>query len=92
MPWEEFGFVEPRIHAVFGQAGVEGAHGVTVRVGVAEKDFERVLVSFGHLVSRRNGLTKLYNRFHLDRDYNSVMDVTMQEDNDGKTNAIFMGY
>ena len=38
---EEFGFVEPRVHAVLGQAGVKSAHGVTVRVGVAEEDFER---------------------------------------------------
>jgi len=46
LPWEEFGFVEPRVRAVFGQAGVKSAHiiplwdGVTVRVGVAEEDFE----------------------------------------------------
>jgi len=40
LPWEEFSFVEPCIHAVFGQAGIESAHGVTVRMGVAEEDFE----------------------------------------------------
>ena len=40
LAWEEFGFIEPRVHAVFGEAGVESAHGVTVRVGVAEEDFE----------------------------------------------------
>ena len=43
LPWEEFGFVEPRVHAVFGQASVKSAHGVTVRVGVAEEDFEGVV-------------------------------------------------
>jgi len=33
---------QPRIHAVFGEAGPCGecADGVTVRVGVAEEDFE----------------------------------------------------
>jgi hypothetical protein len=50
LAWEEFLFVEPCVHAVFpgtarqgrcGQAGVECAHAVTVRVGVAEEDFER---------------------------------------------------
>jgi hypothetical protein len=41
---DEFFFVEPRVHAVFGEAGVESAHGVTVRVGVAEEDFERALI------------------------------------------------
>ena len=41
LPWEEFGFVEPCIHTVLGQAGVESAHRVTVRVGVAEENFER---------------------------------------------------
>ena len=40
LTWEEFGFVEPCVHAVLGQAGVKSAHGVTVRVGVAEEDFE----------------------------------------------------
>ena len=40
LSWEEFLFVKPRVHAVLGQAGVESAHGVTVRVGVAEEDFE----------------------------------------------------
>jgi hypothetical protein len=40
LPWEEFLFVEPCVHAVLGQAGVECADGVTVRVGVAEEDFE----------------------------------------------------
>ena len=40
LTWEEFGFVEPSVHAVLGQAGVECADGVTVRVGVAEEDFE----------------------------------------------------
>lgn len=41
-----FGFVEPcapfgyDIHAVVGQAGVESAHRVTVRVGMAEENFE----------------------------------------------------
>jgi len=48
LSWEKFGFVEPRVHVVLGQAGPcgESAHGVTVRVGVpyghnmAEKDFE----------------------------------------------------
>ena len=39
----QFGFVEPRIavHTVLGQAGVVSPHGVTVRVSVTEKDFER---------------------------------------------------
>jgi len=35
------------LHAVLGQTGVECAHGVTVRVGMAEKDFERVF-QFGY--------------------------------------------
>ena len=39
------------VHAVFCQAGPfgESADGVTVRVGVAEEDFERAF-GFGHLV------------------------------------------
>ena len=51
---DEFGFVEPRVHAVFGQAGPCGksAHGVTVRVGVAEEDFEGAFV-FGYGQSSR---------------------------------------
>ena len=55
LTWEEFGFVEPRVHAVFGQAGVESAHGVTVRVGVAEEDFEGAFVVNG----LHNGFTDL---------------------------------
>jgi hypothetical protein len=39
LPWEEFGFVEPRVHAVFGQAVIESLHSVSVRMGVAEEDF-----------------------------------------------------
>ena len=50
LPWEEFGFVEPRVHAVFGQAGIECADGVTVRVSVAEEDFEGAF-GFGHFQS-----------------------------------------
>ena len=57
---DEFGFVEPRVHAVFGQAGPfgESAHGVTVRVGVpqgddmVEEDFEGAFV-FGYGQSSR---------------------------------------
>jgi hypothetical protein len=50
-----------------GQAGVKSAHiiplwdGVTVRVGVAEENFERAL-GYGHLVSHRkwcNGIIQL---------------------------------
>ena len=48
LPWEEVGFIEPSVHAVFGQAGVESPHGVTVRVGVAEEDFERAFVNGWH--------------------------------------------
>jgi hypothetical protein len=47
LPWEKFGFVEPRVHAVLGEAGVKSAHGVTVRVGMAKKDFEGAF-GFGH--------------------------------------------
>jgi len=49
----EFGFVEPHVHAVFGQAGPcgESAHGVTVHVGVAEEDFDGAFVVNG----RHNG-------------------------------------
>jgi hypothetical protein len=32
----DVGFVEPRVNAAFGQAGVESPHGVTVRMGMAE--------------------------------------------------------
>ena len=45
-PLDEFLLVEPCVHAVFGQAGVERADGVAacarkgIRVGVAEEDFE----------------------------------------------------
>ena len=56
-------FVEPRVHAILGQASVESAHGVTVRVGVAEEDFERAFGFLRHDISRRNGLVKLYGRF-----------------------------
>jgi len=48
---------------VFGQAGVESAHGVTVRVpqgddmGVAEKDFERTF-GLGHIRPVFGGDTK----------------------------------
>ena len=46
---EEFFLVEPRVHAVFRQVQVYITHSVTVRVGVAEKDFERAVVGgFGH--------------------------------------------
>jgi len=48
---DEFFFVEPRVHAVFGQAGVESPHGVTVRVGVAEEYFEGAF-GFGHFVMK----------------------------------------
>jgi hypothetical protein len=48
LPWEEFLFVEPcvAVHAVLGEAGPcgESAHGITVRVGVAEEDFERAFI------------------------------------------------
>ena len=54
LPWEDgstrlttrFGFIEPCVHAVCGQAGVKSAHGVAacarkgIRVGVAEEDTE----------------------------------------------------
>jgi hypothetical protein len=48
LPWEKFGFVEPRaaVHAVLGQAGVKSAHGVTVRVGVTEEYFEGAFVNW----------------------------------------------
>ena len=39
-PGMMFLLVQPRVHAIGFQAGVEGADGVTVRVGVAEEDFE----------------------------------------------------
>ena len=42
---------ELQIHAVFGQAGVESAHGVTVRVGAAEEDFEGAFFS-SHFLNR----------------------------------------
>ncbi len=43
--------LEVRVHAVLGQAGVESAHGITVRVGVAEENFERAF--FGsHFLNR----------------------------------------
>jgi hypothetical protein len=61
LPWEDgstsltmqFGFVEPSVHTVFGQAGPfgESAHGDTVRVRVAEEDFEGAFVS-GHFLHR----------------------------------------
>jgi len=35
-----FFLVEPCVRTFRGEAGVECAHGVTVRVGVAEEDFE----------------------------------------------------
>ncbi len=47
LTWEKLFLVEPRVYAVLGQAGVESAHGVTVRVGVAEEDFERAFVVNG---------------------------------------------
>ena len=50
IPNPVFLFVEPCVHAVIGQAGIESAHGITVRVGVAEEDFERAVVSSGHKV------------------------------------------
>ena len=39
LAWEEFLFVEPCVHAVFGETGPFGqrADGVTVRVGMAEE-------------------------------------------------------
>jgi len=46
LPCDEFFLVQPCIHAVIGQAGVESLHSVTVRVpqgddiGVAEEDFQ----------------------------------------------------
>ena len=55
LPWEEFGFVEPCVHAVLVQAGVKSAHGVTVRVGMAEEYFEGAFVVNGW----HNGCTDL---------------------------------
>ena len=63
LPWEEFFLIQPCVYAIVGEAGVESLHGVAVRVGMAEKDFERTFW-VGHLVSRRNGLVRLYG-FHL---------------------------
>ena len=54
LTWEEFCFVKPCVHAIFGEAGVECADGVTVRVGVAEEDFEGAFVKGWH-----NGCTDL---------------------------------
>ena len=57
LPWEEFGFVKPCIHAVLGQAGVESARKVTVRVGVAEEDIEGHLGSTDFINGLHNGFT-----------------------------------
>ena len=72
LPWEELGFVEPCVHAVLGKAGVNSAYWVTVRMGVAEKDFEGAF-GFGHFFHHEGSLRrtkfwfdfptlKLYNR------------------------------
>lgn len=60
-----FFFVQPCVHAVLGEAGVESPHGVTVRVpqgdDMAEEDFERafgrptdwrsLVEAFGHVTT-----------------------------------------
>jgi hypothetical protein len=54
-------FIKPSVHAVFGQAVVQCPHEVTIRMGVAEEDFEEAIF-LGHKVSRY-GVAKLYNQF-----------------------------
>jgi hypothetical protein len=39
-----FSLVEPGVHAVLGQAGIERLHGVAVTVGMAEEDFEGAFI------------------------------------------------
>ncbi len=52
-------------YTVFGQAGVESAHGVTVRMGVAEEDFEGVFAVNGlhNGFADENGLGLAYGNY-----------------------------
>jgi hypothetical protein len=51
LPWDDVLLVQPRVHAIGFQAGVQGADFVRVRVGVAEEDFEGVFGLIRHGVS-----------------------------------------
>ena len=55
-----FFFVQPCVHAVFGEAGVESLYGIAVRVGVAEEDFQGSL-GFGHIHPVLEVMKRLYN-------------------------------
>jgi predicted nucleotidyltransferase len=57
---DQFLFVEPRVYAVLGQAGVESTHGGTATCGRGRGNFEGAF-GFGHKFPTENGVMKLYS-------------------------------